>query len=550
MKNYYYLIFAFSLYVFSFCSEKDKKIVLKDLDSLIEQSPDSALKLLESEFPPEELDMNMHMQYFLYQTRVKDKNKLDISQDTAVFLATKYFLEKGMNDKIAYALFCSGRVNMTRKCTKKAMECFLKSTEYITGDSDKELSLLGLINYYQGYLCREQDQYDRSIQFYQKSQQFFHKARNLQYENSATIALAEVYVILNKPNLALYHCECVMKYAQKNNDSLYMSESLKNIAAIHIQNGNYQKAKEKLLSAIQIQTTTDDVILKCISLCDTYLQLDRPDSARFYLNQYEKDMMNSHSYVVKAKFHECQGRNDEVLGDYKNALENYRQFRCYFDSAQIRLEETSLGEIIEKYDFEKNKTFYNNRIKINEVVVVVAIIAQFPIGITIVLMKRKSSKMKQKLRDKEKLENEHRKKQQQIKMLLNQRFEISKKLAVINALSDSKEQKLLSKINEIIYGTAEKAFNWNEFYLLFNEIFDNLSVKLQHKYPQLNAEEVHILCLIKSGFETGEICFILAFAPITIRMKKTTIRKKLDIKDGGDLKVFMDDFLGKYSVKN
>jgi hypothetical protein len=140
------------------------------------------------------------------------------------------------------------------------------------------------------------------------------------------------------------------------------------------------------------------------------------------------------------------------------------------------------------------------------------------------------------------------KKKENLRKLLTQRFEISKQMVIINAspIHNPKEKSFLGKINEIFYNEPDVDFNWEEFYILLNELYDNFSIKLSRTYPELTKEEIHLCCLMKAGFNTSNICFILSYAPITVRTKKTKIRKKLGITDGGDL----NDFLNKFIENN
>lgn len=158
---------------------------------------------------------------------------------------------------------------------------------------------------------------------------------------------------------------------------------------------------------------------------------------------------------------------------------------------------------------------------------------------------RQKNNIKKKFQEQEK---NTCKRKENLRELLAQRFKISKYMIIVNAspVPNPKEKNIITKINEILYDEPDKGFNWEEFYILLNELHNNFSIKLSNAFPMLNKEEIHLCCLMKAGFNTSEICFILNYASITIRTKKTKIRKKLEIKDGWDL----NDFLNKFIENN
>ncbi|MDR1371267.1 MAG: hypothetical protein LBJ72_14275 [Dysgonamonadaceae bacterium] len=115
---------------------------------------------------------------------------------------------------------------------------------------------------------------------------------------------------------------------------------------------------------------------------------------------------------------------------------------------------------------------------------------------------------------------------------------------------DSKEKKMRNKVNEIFYGQSDvDPSNQDEFYRLLNVLHENFLGWLSESFPLLNEKEIQICCLLKAGFDTSNICLILKYVPITIRAKKTAIRKKLGITDGGDIIDFLSKFMEKQELE-
>jgi hypothetical protein len=157
-----------------------------------------------------------------------------------------------------------------------------------------------------------------------------------------------------------------------------------------------------------------------------------------------------------------------------------------------------------------------------------------------VYMERRRNILKQKLSEKEAIEKEFIRKREVFQKTLIERFEISKQILVMNSMPipDIKEKKVLNKINELFCGEADIDYS-EKFYLLFNELYDDFETKIIQFFPCLNEQEVRICCLLRAGFDTSNISFILEYVPITVRLKKTIIRKKIGMTDGGDVAAYL-----------
>ena len=167
-----------------------------------------------------------------------------------------------------------------------------------------------------------------------------------------------------------------------------------------------------------------------------------------------------------------------------------------------------------------------------------------------VYMGRQRNVLKQKLLKKEAIEKEFIRKRDVFREILIQQFEILKQILIMNSnpIQDIKEQKVLSKINELFYGEVEIDYNSDKFYLLFNELHENFEPKVFQYFPFLSEQEVQICCLLKAGFDTSDISFILKYVPITIRIKKTIIRKKIGMTDGGDIAAYLSEIVAKQEL--
>ena len=71
-----------------------------------------------------------------------------------------------------------------------------------------------------------------------------------------------------------------------------------------------------------------------------------------------------------------------------------------------------------------------------------------------------------------------------------------------------------------------------------NQLYKGVPDTIRKKYPQLDEIEIRICCLEYAGLSNNEISIILEFSINTIQMKKSVIRKKLEIEGYGNIVEF------------
>jgi hypothetical protein len=120
-KTYNLLNFVMILLSFSFCSKQknDVKGILDKAENIIEQQPDSALRLLNTVLFPEELSKSRFNEYNLLLIQAKDKSDRDITSDTVIFTIKDYYVQKKDYPNAALAAFYCGRVRHEQKTWKK-----------------------------------------------------------------------------------------------------------------------------------------------------------------------------------------------------------------------------------------------------------------------------------------------------------------------------------------------------------------------------------------------------------------------------------------------
>lgn len=139
------------------------------------------------------------------------------------------------------------------------------------------------------------------------------------------------------------------------------------------------------------------------------------------------------------------------------------------------------------------------------------------------------------------------KKEDSFRNKLLHHFDILKKSALLEGFlrEDEKKhgEKLLKKFNEIVYNQA--SLDWDLLYQTMNELHDGFFDSLREAFPQLDESEFRICCLIYSDFTNAEISIIMEQSINTITSKRSSIRKKIGVKDYGNIVDYLDSNVAK-----
>ena len=96
---------------------------------LIEVNPDSALKLLDG-VNTVRFSKAERAEYILLRVQAKENAGMDLSTDTEIFAAQKYFISKDDPEKAALACFYAGVVLQAQEAEAEAIEYYLKANDF------------------------------------------------------------------------------------------------------------------------------------------------------------------------------------------------------------------------------------------------------------------------------------------------------------------------------------------------------------------------------------------------------------------------------------
>ncbi len=526
--------------------------ILDNVEALIEQHPDSALKLLDTGILEKNLDRDAYYKYILLYTQVRDQKNMDIKNDTLVFQARDYYLDKKDLLKIAKAYYYSGRVLESQNNKEDALSMYLEAESYaLQTENDK---LKGHIEYSIGAINHKKYLKDEAIARFKLSAQYYNKSGNYKNEIQAYNGIGTAFIIKKEIDSSFYYLDKGLLLAKAINDSVGQGLALQNIGLVYRMAKDYPSARSKFEQAIPLFSDNENKSRIYLNIAYSFNNEQNRDSTLYYINRSLELIKDNETSPLRSMIIQLQSRIEENDKNYEKALVFQKEYADYLQKIFKEANNQAVLDIQKKYDFEVIQN-ENNRLLIEKQsasLIILGLIV-LVLGMSIFFY-WKNVKNKEALSDAElkisqlnDMADSFNKKENSFKKVLLEHFDILKKVALLEGhmRDDEKKQgqKLLKKVNEIIY--KQESLDWDMLNDTMNQLYNGFPEKLREKYPQLEEAEVRICCLIFAGLNNTEISILMEWTINTIQMKKSIIRRKIGVEGYGNMTDFLIKNIGK-----
>lgn len=552
IKLYIILIIPFLYFSCSPESEKARKYI-NNAEALIELDPDSALTLLDSVLYPENLNKETTNRYYLLWVQARDKSYKDISKDTIIFKVKNYYIRKDNAEKAALACFYSGKVLRAQNNNKDAMTAYMEAETYVDKTQEND-NLKGLIQSHIGYLYYNELLQDEALIRFKRAAEYFEKAKNFKNEAYTLRDIGNNFLLKHENDSAFYYYQKGLDIADMTKDSVCQSSIRMNIGGIFNKEGDYAKSKKYLKEAISYASNSRTKIKIYSTFAQVANNEGKSDSAVYYFEKALDLLKEDNDPFLTYRIYKSLSEIEEVKKNYTKALQYNKDCITNLYNIYEKNENQTILEIQKKYDFELIKNT-NNRLLIQRQFLIIVLLG---LGLIILVTgfflyyknqknSRKLLEAEQKIIQLNQMAKSYNKKEDSFRNKLLHHFDILKKSALLEGFlrEDEKKhgEKLLKKFNEIVYNQA--TLDWNILYQTMNELHNGFFDSLRETFPQLDESEFRICCLIYSDFTNSEISIIMGQSSNTITSKRSTIRKKIGVKDYGNIV----DYLNSSVVK-
>ena len=544
--KYFFCVLA-ALFALS-CTEQTKtaKAILDEAETIVEEQPDSAFRLLNTIYFPEDFGKKQYNRYVLLRLQAKDKSYRDITEDTLIFAAKTYYEKKNDVPNAALAAYYCGRVLHEQQKSEEATEAYRQALQW--ADKTGDYNLKGLIHGNLGILFREHYDYSDAIEEAKSAVEMYKKVPNFKNEIISTKIIGDCFLLEKQPDSAFFYYNKSLKVADSLEIAELQSGVRESMGVAYREEGNYQQAKKLFDEALTFPIDTVEQARILLNIAQVYLGKNQMDSVEYYLFQAMdlpvQDMSIKLSiYYLLSKIHEKKEQ-------YQEALKYHQDYHDYTLKVYDSEENMKIQEMQEKYNFDvvKNKNLQLSRDKwrLSLIALLVFILLIFTIlTIYIRYMRKKEALLEieekinvlQKMQAEERLETEEKnnvlrkmqaEKDNKFREMLFKQFDIVTKTATLKkhlpSTQDKMQENLIKRFNNIVY--ERDTLDWDTVYQLVNQLHNDLYDRICEQYPNLNEMELKICCLSCGDLDNEEMGIMLQTSSNYIMKQKSDIRKK------------------------
>ena len=512
--------------------------MIKRAETCVKHDPSRALCLLDSvKYYPHLTKGYKNLARFI---RMFAYYKLDRNLDDFVNAPklAKYFETLQDANKASWIYFFSGKIAQKKHNFKEATIYLSEAIEFGQVVNDSNL----LLNVY----CTMGELYSRQ---YDKQAAINAYQRALTYKNSNREGCWISYYIGNCYLHTKEYRKAMKAYCKAEKEAIIWETSgeiaqlLFNIGQSYQQIADKTNALRYFRKSLSHTVEKDELQGRCyLAMAKEYLATNR-DSVLYFLNKI--NVSNLGNLEIKQNCYIIKSRLEEINGNYQNALLLFKEGVFFADSLHILNTDERIDNIMLHY--EKRKLIGKNlRLAHRQMRLYIGICILILIETLIILffknmIRKKQIEYIQACSTVEALQNlcdEQDRCQDKFRTMLMEKLEVSKKLALLSGQPLDKNKSFLEMYRKVI-GEKDIELDWSELYFTMNFLYNDFQVKLADKFTELNEKEIQLCCLLRAGFKSDEIAFVIRLTIYSVHKRKTSIRKKLKLDEREDILEFL-----------
>jgi tetratricopeptide (TPR) repeat protein len=530
MKRCIYFIVLSVILSFTGCSFFPGEI--KTAERLIENTPDSALKILQRIPYDKSLSSADRALYGLLLFEALDKAYKPLQPDSVINFSIEYYNRKNNSEKLAKAYFYKARVYKYAYQFEDASNLYMTALDNLKKSED--YNLLAKIYSDLGDICIFQNELEDARSKFEKAIVFFEKAKK---ENQALLKHLDIgksYRIEKKYSKAK---ETFISVINKTKDSLLIGIAIQEIGANFFISENYDSAIHYLKKSIKYPFMDKDQSIRHFLLSDSYYMLKEGDSAIYYANKALEFPAN---FFTQRECYRILANTMYLQGDYKAMAGYMTKFQACSDSVR-KIEAQTKSTIIENIHFTKETVSKTRRwlvvsIALTPLILLIALIIYFR-------LRKKSEGTEEELVQKsvqlEEIEHKIQLTTEQLKdNLLFKIEEARKKNRTTNKKVSINERMQLDKA---AYTESLHLDNPDSFDRLMDFNLNQLVRKLNDLKAELNHKDIVYCCLCLLEIPTADIVMLLDLQLSSLYKLKQRLAQKLSLKSSTDILPFLKE---------
>lgn len=505
------------------------------LESRVGEAPDSVFCTLDS-INSEMMTEADRALFINIKTEAADKLYKEHTTDSLIAEARTFFEKNNDMTRLAKAWYLTGRIHSDWEKWAMATEDFLKAKELTANSTDFSLrgriaDHLGLVNWH-NYL------YPEARAYYREAYGYYQQAHDTIGITYILKQIGETYMANYQADSAILMYKQALSLAELVGNRNIMEGIHHRLGYMYRKKGDYEQALFHLYSGLKYSTEKPYAIYNNIG--NLYLQMNRLDSARFYLEQaleasYLPTLCLANSYL--AELAQKEGNPEKAYAYQKK----YEELADSLDRSKQMEDVVRLQQKQETKEITReHKSLLRTR---NFIILGLMGLTAFFVG----LAYRQQHKKQYYQREIKKLTETIRENEASIRKLQEQPNQYSgKNLLEIKSKEQIEQEnlQLLEKFNALnreqcrrhsflkkLYGgkkdilPAFEKKEWKLYEDAFHSIYPMFTESLKKSFPKLSEQEIRICQLSVMGVKTSKVADVLLLQADTVSSYKQKIKK-------------------------
>ena len=515
---------------------------LEQLETRIDHVPDSVLHELSS------MDATIkwgeaRALHALLTVRAQDKCDLLTGNDSLITIATNYYGKRGTPERRLFAHIYAGRVYSAAGNSQKAIELYTEALKY--EDQTDNYYALGLL--YSDIALEYSWAYDyaQAIENMEKSLNYYEQAGKERHQILSKSSLGLYYLNSNNYVEAEPYLTEVLAWGELNDDEYIVKNTMGYLCSLYDETRNYEKLS-KIYAAYPLEKLEQNSRNYGIASY-YYIQQNNPEKATELL---QKAWNLSKTPTDTSFLWHREYKINNNLGDYKNALINFKHLFYYHDSL--------LGKTLQQPLLKAQRDYYQSELQLSEIknqnrrltIVLLSFSALLIFFIPWFIYKNRVRMREDRIREHVDALNELRyklsKKDEQmnetvqalqtqksnartleIKLseLFHEQYKMLNDLCATYYANSKNKNKIVQEFESVVEG-----FSGNDYFKLeelINKYKNDVIFLLRRELPNFKEKDFRLLCYFCAGFSVKTISVITKKKEDTLWVYKGRLIKKI-----------------------
>lgn len=334
---------------------------LLQAEIVMNEHPDSALNMLKG-IGKEELETREHhARYALLYSQALDKNYIDLTNDSLISIAVKYYENRDDVKAKFLSYYYLGRIYTNANNLTQAILAYMEAEQLVDELGDDYVA--GLLYKQIGLIYYSYYDFPKSLQTHQRAIEYFTKANKPIHKIQAQLTLSDIYRNMNDEKNAYRILDVALDESKKLKSQSLINSSISNLIAISIDMSQWEDAAHWYIEYLQ-----DDRNKNTTATFEAYIALLHAKNENFkeaykYLTEgwkKAKKLQDSiNLYHAESQVHQMNGSWEEAYRcieksiSYQNRVireslqqpvlttqNNYLNQELEFKAYKLRIEKT------------------------------------------------------------------------------------------------------------------------------------------------------------------------------------------------------------------